>query len=366
MKTAISCIPLAASLVAAQAPAYDVSDSLAVNAVLAGALQCQRVSGTDADDACRGAMPFQPSVRFHPTDTDEFFVKLGWASGNGLNRDSPFIIRPWAADLQDDVTNINGRKRDHLLNAWYSHAFRLGEDRGLRASLGIIDATDYLDHNAYSNNEYTQFMNAALVNAPNVFLPSYDAGAALEWASGPWSVSGVWMNVGENEEGNNYNFYGVQLGYAVDTSMGEGHYRVLVDSTSKDFAEPDGLREERRLALIASCDQQFGDVFGGFLRFGWQDAFAAVDYDALYSGGINIIGSPWGRAADNIGLGLAYLNGGNAEVARSWVAEAYYRYVAGEHLALTADLQYMKDDYRDPAQDSPRGFIFALRATAGF
>jgi hypothetical protein len=43
-------------------------------------------------------------------------------------------------------------------------------------TLGIVSA--YLDDNAYSSDEYTQFMNQALVNDPHALLPAYGAGVA--------------------------------------------------------------------------------------------------------------------------------------------------------------------------------------------
>ncbi len=54
---------------------------------------------------------------------------------------------------------------------------------------GIIDSTDYVDENAYANDEYTQFMNEALVNGPNGFAPSYDIGGAVEWEIGIWDIT---------------------------------------------------------------------------------------------------------------------------------------------------------------------------------
>lgn len=75
-----------------------------------------------------------------------------------------------------------------------------------------MDSTDYLDGNEYANDEYTQFMNEALVNSGSYGLPSYAPGAALEWAAGPWSLNAIGMNVAENDDGNNFNFWGVQAG----------------------------------------------------------------------------------------------------------------------------------------------------------
>jgi hypothetical protein len=88
--------------------------------VLAGAVQCQNLSDAPGfSNTCEFAAPFQPEFSYRPTETDEVFFKLGFAAGNGINGNSPFIISPWAADLEDDVKNINGRNRDYLLTAWY-------------------------------------------------------------------------------------------------------------------------------------------------------------------------------------------------------------------------------------------------------
>ena len=56
---------------------------------------------------------------------------------------------------------------------------------------------DYLDDNAYANDEFTQFMNGGLVNSLNAFLPSFDIGSAAQVDIGAWSVRGVVMDIGE-------------------------------------------------------------------------------------------------------------------------------------------------------------------------
>lgn len=363
----LSGLTLALSLLhpAAPALAYDLNDQFSIGGVLAAAIQCQRL--TDApgfSNSCEGAVPFQPKFSIRPTEADEVVFKFGFAAGNGLNGNSPFNIPPWAADTEQDVKNINGRDRDYLLTAWYKHTFFFADDHQLGTTFGIIDATQYLDENAYANDEYTQFMNSALTNGPNVFLPSYDMGAALQWDDGPWSLRAVLMNIGENDDGNNYNFYGLQAGYRVNNTLGTGHYRLVMAGASEDFLDPSGTRLENRRSLLLSFDQQFGRVVGGWLRLGWTADDAAVDYSALYSGGLDIKGSGWGRPADNIGLGYALLNGGNLNIGSSHIAEAYYRWQLGEVFGLTADLQYMQDDYK--AGGGPSGWIFGLRATAIF
>jgi porin len=344
--------------------AYDVTDWLSIGSVVAATGQCQFMTDdTGAGDACRAAAPFQPEVSLRPTESGELFVKLGFAGGDALNGDSPFALAPWAADLQADVTEINGRY-DHVLNAWYAHSFELPGSIGLRVTAGIIDATDYLDDNTYSNDEYTQFMNQALVNGPQTFLPSYDLGGALELSLGSWSARGVAMNLGENDAGNGFDFWGTQLGYRAETRWGEGNYRLFAVGASRDFLDPTGTSLERRLAVGISFDQQLGETFGAWLRFGWQDDGAVVTYDSIYSGGLNIRGAFWGRPDDEIGLGYGYLPGGNEDVISTHVAELYYRVAVNEYFALTADVQYMKDNTR--ADANPGGFILGLRGTFEF
>lgn len=404
-----------ALLASGSALAYDINDQFSVGAMLAAAGQCQDVSArlpgegygqaipdTDPlefdgsldtyDNKCRGGMPVQVEIDFHPTAQDQFFVKLGWAEGNGLNTVSPFRLSPWAADLEDDVKNINGSSRDYLLQAWYRHSFQLQGENSIAGSFGIIDSTDYLDENAYADDEYTQFMNEAFVNAGNYNLPSYDAGVALEGRFGVFSFNAVAMNINENDEGDNFNFWGVQAGWHPEFAIGAGNYRVNIVGTSNDFRAPPRLTtpdpeaeqdlvqvdgevfaatQGERKSLLGwglSFDQAVGESLGLFLRFTWQDTDAAVDYEALYSGGVSIGGNRWGRPDDTIGLAYAYLEGGNMDVKRTNVFEGYYRATVNDYLAITADIQYMSDalEHVDLAQKDPEGWIFGLRLTAAF
>ena len=289
---------------------------------------------------------------------------MGFAVGNGLNRVSPFALATWGGDLEDDVKDINGRNRDYLLTAWYKHAFEFGEDNSLGLTFGIIDARDYLADNGYADDEYTQFMNEVFVNSANTFVFSYDAGGVVEWDIGSWSLRGVYMNVGENDDGSNFDYGAVQVAYTAETGLGEGYYAVLFDATTDDFLNPEGTKKESQRVLLFNVGQQLGNVFAGWLRLAWAQDDAAVAYEALYSGGLNIIGSPWGRAEDNIGVGYAYLDGGNLELRETHVAEAYYRFVVNDYFALTADVQYMQDRVKEA--ESPSGFILGLRATSEF
>ena len=349
------------------AASYEVTDKLSFGGILAGAYQYQALgdSAPEFEDKGRGAVPFQMEISYTPTPSNELFAKFGFAAGNALNDGtSPFFLAPWAATLEDDVKDINGSDRDYLLNAWYKHIFTFAGEQQLALTGGIIDATDYLDENAYSNDEYTQFMNEALVNGPQGFLPSFDIGGAAEWEFNQFAIKGVAMNVGENDDGKNYNYYGVQFSYSMESGLGEGNYRAIFNITSEDFLNPAGTETERLNAFLLSFDQELGDIFGAWVRFGWVSDDAVRDFESLYSGGINIKGSGWQRPDDTIGIGYGFLDGGNTGIDNTQVFETYYRYAVNEFLAASADIQYMKDSME--VSGDTDGWIFGVRLTTEF
>jgi hypothetical protein len=353
---------------------YDITDRFSIGGVLVGAYQHQELSDVAAPDESlgRGAVVFQPELTFTLAERDELFALFGFASGNALNDQVPFQVSPWAASLETDVKNINGRDRDYLLEAWYKHTFDFGENNSLGLTGGIIDATGYLNENVFANDEYTQFMNSAFVNGPNFFLPSYDFGGAAEWEYGAFSLKGVYMNVGKNHPTtgeNNSNFYGAQVGYRIKTGIGEGNYRVIVAGTSDDFLDPTGTKREGRLAGILSFDQELGGHFGAWIRFGWQDDAAAIIYEAGYSGGVQTNGTVYGRSGDTIGIGVSYLPGADQPgqpIDSTQVAEIYWRFALHENFALTLDAQYISDDYQPGFGNGPNGFIFGARGVVEF
>ena len=344
--------------------AYVLTDKLSVNGVLAGTAQCQKLTeNTDGNDTCEAAIPLQPELTYQPSRHDRLFLKLGFAAGNGLNDVTPFIIPPWGADLEADVENINGSGRDHLLEIWYEHVFPIDDRNMLSLTLGIIDASLYLDNNAYANDEYVQFMNPALSNAPNTLLPSYDLGVAAVWQIDQWTFSGVLMDVHQNLGSETYTFYGIEAGYRLDTGLGTGNYRILLNG-DRNLIDSTVGRQQKNDILIFSFDQQLGNSVGAFTRLGWRLDDEPINYRALYSGGIDIRGRLWGRVLDNIGIGLVYLDGGNNRITKTRIFETYYRWVFNPYLALTGDAQYVRDVFRQNPE--AKGFVYSLRATVIF
>lgn len=344
--------------------AYDLNEKLSIEGTLTGVYQHGDLDIEGMDDKGRGAAVLDLGVNFHPTDKDEFQVTLSYAAGNGLNYLELFSLAPYADDLEEDLKNINGRNRDYLLEAWYKHTFTFNKDASLGITGGIIDATGYIDDNAFANDEVAQFMNDIFVNNTLANLPSYDIGGVVELEISKFSIRGLLMNT-KNEEDKNFNYYALQLGYKVDTPMGEGNYRVYGFTTNKRFLDWDGTGEKNLQGLGISADQKLSEIFGVFARLGWQDDDAQIDHDAVYSGGLNINGKLWGRENDELGLGYAYLNGADkAEIDNTNAIEAYAKFKITEFSDVTFDVQYIKDDMRQ-AKDKD-GVIYGARLNAYF
>lgn len=354
---------LGLALLGTDAHAFELLDGLTIDTVASAGGECERVDSLAGDDLCGAGALAQPQVRWEPFEGTRFTSRLGLAAGNGLNERTPFNLSPWAADLADVVTNINGRGRDVLLTANYRQTLSLGTARHLVIVGGIIDATDYIDTNAFANDELNQFMNEALVNAVLVAPPSYDYGGALIAEVGRTALRAVYMNVGANDNGASYNYFAGELAQGFDTRWGTGNVRVLVSGTDAAFATPHGGDLAQQFGVSVSADQTIADAFGLFARAGWQLDSAAVDYGAEITAGAQLKGAIWGREHDSVGLGAGVLFGGNLDLERTFVAELYYRATIREGFSVTFDLQTMRDVRRT---DTVHGVIAGLRATASF
>ncbi|HID93827.1 MAG TPA: porin, partial [bacterium (Candidatus Stahlbacteria)] len=352
--------------VPSQTLAHDINEKLTVEGMLTGVFQYGDFDVEGIDDADRGVVVLDIGANFHPTDVDEFQITLSYAAGNGLNTIIPFSLVPYADDLEDDLKDINGRNRDYLLEAWYKHTFVFSEDVSLGITGGIIDATVYIDDNAFANCECTQFMNEIFVNHTNVNLPSYDLGGVVELDIKDISIKGLLMNTKYETDDNNfrnYNYYAIQIGYSLNTSLGKGNYRIYGFTTNKRFQCWDATEKDSLKGFGISADQKLGDIIGVFARLGWQNDKAVINHDELYSGGVNINGQLWGRKNDEIGIGYAYLEGAcKSGIANTNVFEAYTKFQITKFSDLTLDIQYMNDNLRDNKEQD--GVIYGVRLNA--
>ena len=368
------------------ASAYDVNEKLSIEGTLTGVYQHGDFDFEGIDDADRGAAVLDLGINFHPTDKDEFQVTVSFAAGNGLNAVTPFSLAPYADDLEDDLKDINGRNRDYLLEAWYKHTFTFTKDTSLGITLGIIDATGYIDDNNFANDEVNQFMNDIFVNNTLTNLPSYDPGGVVEFKICNFSLRGLMMGskmegdpvateIGHLKNGapvfsdvekyESYNYYALQIGYKLDTPMGEGNYRIYGFTTDDEFQNWDGTDKENLQGFGISVDQKLSEIFGLFVRAGWQDDKTPIDHDTLYSGGLNLNGKLWGRENDEIGVGYAYLEGADrGDIDHTSAIEAYAKFKISEFSDATFDVQYVNDDMKQ--DEEQEGVVYGVRVNAYF
>jgi hypothetical protein len=348
--------------------AYDITDKFSLEGRLTGLYQYGDWNAEDVDDTGRGAAVLDLGANFHPTGIDEFYVRLMFAAGNALNDIAPFSLNPYAGDLEDDLKNINGRNRDYLLEAWYKHTFALSENTSLGITGGLIDSTAYIDDNKFANDEFSQFMNEALVNSPEDFLPAYDLGGVIELDISNVSIRALAMNTNYEADVDaykNYNYFALQLGYTIDAGLGEGNYRLIGFTTNDTFPNWDGTDFVNLNGFSISADQELGDIVGVFARLGWQDDGAEIVYDAIYSAGVNINGKLWGREQDEAGIGYVYLAGADkGDIDSTNVFETYVRFKIFKYADISLDIQYMADNYKH--EDDIDGFIYGARVNAYF
>jgi hypothetical protein len=346
--------------------AFEVNEKLAIEGSLTGVYQH---ADTDTSGSKgRGTAVLDLGVNFKPTERDEFQATVSYSAGNGLNYLGLFSLVPYADDLEDDLKDINGRNRDYLLEAWYSHTFSFAEDVTLSVTGGIIDSTGYIDDNRYANCECTQFMNEAFVNHRNVNLPSYDLGGTAELKVSDLSIRALAMSTKfESDDGNfdNYNYYALQAGYTIHPPIGEGNYRLYGFTTNDRFPGTVEGEEEKLIGFGISADQQLSRILGAFARISFQDDEAVIEHETIFSGGLNINGKLWGREQDEMGIGYAYLDGAEeSEISHTIAAETYLRLSLSPFYDLTLDLQYIKDEMR--TDEDEEGFIYGVRMYAYF
>ncbi len=356
--------------------AADITEKFSISGTATTVYQWLEMSKGYLDDETkkkrqdRGSAVIDFNVSLRPTENDEFFLRASFAKGSGFKDSSyPFTLTSNADDLFIDLKNINGRTRDHLQELWYSHKFEISKETSLKFTAGIIDSTAFIDDNAFANDELGQFMNEALVNNPLANLPSYDYGVA-----GEFEVNGLHFRVvgmrSKNEYGRNYNWIGAQVGYKLETSLGEGNYRLYAYTTNKRFLDWDEERYKALKGIGVSFDQEIvKETVGAFLRAGWQDDSAQVDWNRMLSFGLNLKGSVWGRKDDEVGVGYAYLKSpSKADLSSSQVFEGYvkfhlfsYKFLSSD---ITLDYQYVQDKERENGKKAAN--IYGVRFNIHF
>ena len=99
------------------------------------------------------------------------------------------------------------------------------------------------------------------------------------------------------------------------------------------------------MAAGLSCDQMLSEVVGVWGRAAIQDDAAAVRWQRMLAGGVELNASMWDRPGDVIGLGYAHLCDGNIGIDSTDVFEGYVRVFITEMIYGSLHAQYMCDSY---------------------
>ncbi len=344
-----------------------IADVVQFSGIFSAAWQHESVRG--ARDREGGSFIFQPEVVARASERTLVRARFGFAADDALNNDSPFAsVQPWAADTESGVNNINGRSRDAVIIAEVTHAMttRAGE---LTITGGVLDPTEFLDENAFANDELSQFMNLAFVNDPIANLPTYDVGAAVRLDSGDWQFTALGQRYGSNGIGRSFTLWGGQAMYHFGGEDRDvDNVRLTVTGTSSDFADPTGAsNDESQIGVSVSVDHRLLDCCGVFSRLSWGNDDPARAFDRYASAGFAFNGSSWGREHDVVGVGLGYLDGGNTFYDDAIVGEIYGSVELVDTIVLTADAQYVDENVIAGApQRGVDGWILGLRVTMTF
>lgn len=286
-----------------------------------------------------------------------------------------------------------------LAQAWYQltvplplDGFKPHSRQRLEINVGKMDPFVFFDQNAIADDETTRFMNNALVHNPlldsgsGVGIDAYGftPGARLAWVDStsgtqPWGAS-----IGVFGSGPAANFSG-SLGKPFVIAQLEatrrfftglpGNYRLYAwrNGRASDFTGATASQA----GWGASIDQRIDDDWTLFSRLG-RNVSGRVRFDRALTIGAETDGSRWMRAADAVGVGLAFMQTSSAWRAATAdgtfvgyaadgaerVAEVYYRYRLNERIEISPDLQWIQRPGADGRAATTTAF--GLRAKVGF
>lgn len=283
-------------------------------------------------------------------------------------------------------------------------------DNYLRFMLGKYSLGDVFDNNAFANSPRSQFMNWALMNnaawdyAAN--LRGYTYAFATILQLGKWDYKAAFAALPKVANGadlstdfNHFYSINAEVDRTFQINKRDGHIRLLgyynhADMgsytqalTSMDTSIPNIIATRKdgrsKTGVTLSADQQISDVFGVFLRAGWNDGktetWCFTEADRTLSIGANLNGKNWNRKNDNIGLaivanglsqdhknylaagGLGFQLGDGAlkNYSPETATELYYSFAAIQGIWLTGDYQLILN----PGYNQDRGpvNVFSLR-----
>lgn len=287
--------------------------------------------------------------------------------------------------------------RVEVTEAWYVHSLF---DKQADLTAGKLDFTIYFDQNDYANDETSQFLCHMFRNSPNIEFPAdntlgFQVHLApkflkfFEFDIGYFDANADWENIFDN----GFFMFQTSLKPAeifddVDPEKWGGNYRLYTWLNGlyheKLVNEGDITEDTKEInyGFGLSLDQMITDVYGVFVRFGWQrpDIALASGEPTLewsWSAGAQMKGKYWKREDDVLAIAI-----GQAFPSKEWQKSASNHYGAGEGhlevyyrcqlnkcLAVSPDLQLIWNPNgvsKSSEGDNNPIFVYGLRGQIDF
>ncbi len=232
---------------------------------------------------------------------------------------------------------------------------------------GVVDATDYLTMYGLIN-PWTSFSNLAFLTEPTIPIPNQGLGAAFGWMATKniYLVGGLADSNGDpSKPGDMWDSFFDDSEYLKHIEVGwtTSQDRIYLDNIHLTYwhadervkaATPDGW------GLSFSYAKFFDDKWMPFLRIGYAD-----DGGALYERSVGTgLGYYMAGTRDLLGVGFNWSKPSESSFGPGlndqYTLEVYYRYQLSQNLALTPDLQFIKDPALNPNESSI--WVLGLRA----
>ncbi len=248
-----------------------------------------------------------------------------------------------------------------LTNLYWQHKLNDGK---LAYIVGQIDNTDFLDIYAAINPQ-SAFMNLNFSTNPTIGIVDQGfgiaGGAALSdniYLVGSVADAGAdpskpGTSFKDFFDKNEY-FKHIEIGY---TTAWDRRY---LDNVHLVYWESDRQTDDAGLTVepagsgwTFSAAYFYQDRYLPFLRYGDSDGGGGALNEKLLSAGLGIY---FGETGDAFGVGLSRSTPSALTFAPGlddqYTAEVFYRYMLSKHLAITPDLQYIKEPALNPNQNS--------------
>jgi len=255
-----------------------------------------------------------------------------------------------------------------LTNLYWHQAL---DDNRLAYILGIVDVTDYVGVYGLVN-PWTDFINLAFSTDPTIPAPDQGFGAAVRWNPGQhyYVLAGL-----ADANGDPHDPAG-----SIDSFFDDGEYFWHVEAGWYGTWESrfdDNIHltlwqaDERTDAGISdgwgaafSFSRKLDERWLPFVRVGYADGGGAP-LERSVSAGFGYY-PPDGKGVFGLGLNWGRPNRATfgADADDQYTGEAYYRFELGKHLAVTTDIQLIKDPALNP--DDEFIWVAGLRARLAF